>query len=344
MKPYLILGLAAVMAMAACTENEGEDIPDTGKRAISFAPAYVQGMTRDGTYMDWTTDNLPMFYVTGYIGANSTPTKIFDQTLVMKLSDVWTYEGGDRYWMPDNHYFFTAYWPTAADQVICRYDTAFNMYTTQMIGVHNLQNDIIFSQPDTVYVAKNGNVESGTNVSSDGTTYLTFDHIMTKALINVTTDFASGSNLKFVLTGINLSNCDTIGNFISTTIIDSKTKEITVSNLWVNVEGSGEIAASSTTDGVTKSIPFVLFPEPQDITVTITGDLYQGNVKVKSPTLTGSLKNFDLNMGNYYIFTATITEENVNNNKPLNPIEFKLASVSDWNSNSGTIDPTNDDL
>jgi hypothetical protein len=200
---------------------------------------------------------------------------------------------------------------------------------TRIFNYNLSQTDLILAQPDTVYVTSQGDIQSGTNVSSNGTTYLTFNHILSKLKINVTSDFASGDNLKFVLTGITLNNCSTKAYFASVASIDYQNGTLSTSNEWYQISGSGSVAATDTVNGQVESIPVVLIPnylnDSTAMSVTINGDLYQGNVKVK-------------------IFNASITESNVNDNQSLNPIVFTLGSVTGWNSNSGTINPDEDNL
>lgn len=345
MKPYLIIGLVAALAVASCDNDDAEDLPDYSVRAISFAPEYVQGMAR--SELDFTTDNLPFFYVNGFIGANSTPTQIFNNEQVTRSGSSWTY-ASTKYWLPDNHYFFTAYFPSVGDSVNTVYYPETSSFVTRIFNYNLSQTDLILAQPDTVYVTSQGDLKSGTNISSSGTTYLTFNHILSKLKINVTSDFASGDNLKFVLTGITLNNCSTKAYFASATSIDHQNGTLSTSNEWYQISGSGSVAATDTVNGQVESIPIVLIPtylnDSTAMSVTINGDLYQGNVKVKSPVLKGVINDFTLDIGNYYIFNASITESNVNDNQSLNPIVFTLGSVTGWNSNSGTINPDEDNL
>ena len=65
-------------------------------------------------------------------------------------------------------------------------------------------------------------------------------------------------------------------------------------------------------------------------TVTFTAELYQGKVLLGSYDHEVKIENVEFKLGYCYDFKASLTHENITD-KPLNPIEFKVDDVEDWN-------------
>lgn len=65
-------------------------------------------------------------------------------------------------------------------------------------------------------------------------------------------------------------------------------------------------------------------------TVTFTAELYQGDVLLGTYPHEVKIKNVEFKLGYCYDFKASLTHENITD-KPLNPIEFKVDGVENWN-------------
>lgn len=65
-------------------------------------------------------------------------------------------------------------------------------------------------------------------------------------------------------------------------------------------------------------------------TVTFTAELYQGDVLLGSYNHEVKIENVEFKLGYCYDFKASLTHENITD-KPLNPIEFDVTNVEDWN-------------
>ena len=65
-------------------------------------------------------------------------------------------------------------------------------------------------------------------------------------------------------------------------------------------------------------------------TVTFKAELYQGDVLLGSYNHNVKIENVEFKLGYCYDFKASLTHENITD-KPLNPIEFNVTNVEDWN-------------
>lgn len=66
-------------------------------------------------------------------------------------------------------------------------------------------------------------------------------------------------------------------------------------------------------------------------TVTFTAELYKGGVLLGTYNHRVEIKNVEFKLGYCYDFKASLTHENITGQDELNPIEFAVTKVEDWN-------------
>ena len=66
-------------------------------------------------------------------------------------------------------------------------------------------------------------------------------------------------------------------------------------------------------------------------TVTFTAELYKGDVLLGTYNHRVEIKNVEFKLGYCYDFKASWTHKNITAEDKLNPIEFAVTNVEDWN-------------
>lgn len=287
--------MAAVVALAACSK---EDVISIDRQAIAFGDAFVENSTR----VDYSTPGaLTAFNVYGTVTGTDGTVNIFDGVTVTKTqqntTDIgdgasWWYAADEaQYWIPKASYNFAA----VVDATVGTNDTAYGMpvtLTTQADGAMNLK-DMLF---DTASATVN---EEGT--PSVNPVNFTFEHLLSKAKFTVTSN-AMG-DYKHTVTLIKVSNFET-GTYTiayADTNADGKDDGTWAGGADKQVEFA-EIANVTSAAGAMSNAELLLVPNTAAFNVTFTVDLYKGDTKLGTETITKSVDN-DLVKGNAYNFT-----------------------------------------
>lgn len=310
MKRLVMCGVVA-LALAGCTQSEVLNI--SSDRAIGF-DAYTGKGTRvvNDITGDGNASGFNKFIVYGSYAASGQNTTVFNGVEV-SYSSSWTYTN-EQYWQTGD-YKFAAY--SDGNGALSSGPTA--SYTHD--GGLQIQNYVV-GEKDLIFatIEKPG-VDKSTY---DGTPVnLTFSHLLSKVKFTFTNTFAD--NLKVEVSGLQIDNSNTKGNYSGTawTDLSANTTSITYDDKDVNVvDYTPEecYVLPQSTNGLTASF-----------TVTVKDEL---EAVVMSKVFT----NVSLNVTNVtewqngyaYNYTAALTPDVID--PTAKPIQF-TATADTWKEN-----------
>lgn len=329
MKKLFMIGLAATAMLASCSNDETVEMAQ--QKAIGFSNAFVNNGTRSIVDPSFTTKTLEDFAVYGFTQAG----QIFKGDKVYKggsASTGWSYDVL-QYWVPGNTYTFGAIAPHSVATNVSDVALPENAKKVEMtVAFTNTdadQVDLLHAEPAQI---------AGTEVTETYKTpvSMTFRHQLSKVKFSFENAVGEGYNVKVS----NIKIMDAYTNGTLTVAANGNTWSAQANNT-LGLDFGNVVADDATADEaavIANAATLESYNEklmiPMDATatytVTFTAELYQGDVLLGSYNHEVKIENVEFKLGYCYDFKASLTHENITN-KPLNPIEFDVTNVEDWN-------------
>lgn len=324
MKKIFLIGLTAAAMMASCSNDETVEMAQ--QKAISFSNAFVNNGTRSIVDPSFTTENLTDFAVYGFTQSG----QIFNGEKVSGTTSTgWSYDNV-QYWVPGNTYTFGAIAPHRAANVS---DVKLPEGATKVemkVAFTNTdadQVDLLHAEPAQI-----------TGVTPTYTTpvSMTFNHQLSKVKFSFENVVGAGYNVK-------VSNVKITDAFKEGTLTVAATGNTwdnqTNKNLELNFGNVVDNASTTEASFIANAATLESYNEklmiPMDATatytVTFTAGLYKGEVLLGTYNHRVEIKNVEFKLGYCYDFKASLTHENITGQDELNPIEFAVTKVEDWN-------------
>lgn len=329
MKKLFMIGLAATAMLASCSNDETVEMAQ--QKAIGFSNAFVNNGTRSIVDPSFTTETLEDFAVYGFTQAG----QIFKGDKVYKggsASTGWSYDVL-QYWVPGNTYTFGAIAPhsvaTNVSDVALPENAKKVEMTVAFTNTDAYQVDLLHAEPAQI---------AGTEVTETYKTpvSMTFRHQLSKVKFSFENAVGEGYNVKVS----NIKIMDAYTNGTLTVAANGNTWSAQANNT-LGLDFGNVVADDATADEaavIANTATLESYNEklmiPMDATatytVTFTAELYQGKVLLGSYNHKVKIENVEFKLGYCYDFKASLTHENITD-KPLNPIEFDVTNVEDWN-------------
>lgn len=329
MKKLFMIGLAATAMLASCSNDETVEMAQ--QKAIGFSNAFVNNGTRSIVDPSFTTETLEDFAVYGFTQAG----QIFKGDKVYKggsASTGWSYDVL-QYWVPGNTYTFGAIAPHSVATNVSDVALPENAKKVEMtVAFTNTdadQVDLLHAEPAQI---------AGTEVTETYKTpvSMTFRHQLSKVKFSFENAVGEGYNVKVS----NIKIMDAYTNGTLTVAANGNTWSAQANNT-LGLDFGNVVADDATADEaavIANAATLESYNEklmiPMDTTatytVTFTAELYQGDVLLGSYNHEVKIENVEFKLGYCYDFKASLTHENITD-KPLNPIEFDVTNVEDWN-------------
>ncbi len=301
------------------------------QKAIGFSNAFVNNGTRSIVDPSFTTKTLEDFAVYGFTQAG----QIFKGDKVYKggsASTGWSYDVL-QYWVPGNTYTFGAIAPHSVATNVSDVALPENAKKVEMtVAFTNTdadQVDLLHAEPAQI---------AGTEVTETYKTpvSMTFRHQLSKVKFSFENAVGEGYNVKVS----NIKIMDAYTNGTLTVAANGNTWSAQANNT-LGLDFGNVVADDATADEaavIANAATLESYNEklmiPMDATatytVTFTAELYQGDVLLGSYNHEVKIENVEFKLGYCYDFKASLTHENITD-KPLNPIEFDVTNVEDWN-------------
>ena len=324
-----MIGLAATAMLASCSNDETVEMAQ--QKAIGFSNAFVNNGTRSIVDPSFTTETLEDFAVYGFTQAG----QIFKGDKVYKggsASTGWSYDVL-QYWVPGNTYTFGAIAPhsvaTNVSDVALPENAKKVEMTVAFTNTDAYQVDLLHAEPAQI---------AGTEVTETYKTpvSMTFRHQLSKVKFSFENAVGEGYNVKVS----NIKIMDAYTNGTLTVAANGNTWSAQANNT-LGLDFGNVVADDATADEaavIANTATLESYNEklmiPMDATatytVTFTAELYQGKVLLGSYNHKVKIENVEFKLGYCYDFKASLTHENITD-KPLNPIEFDVTNVEDWN-------------
>jgi hypothetical protein len=337
MKKTVFLGLAAMATLiTACSSDDVVDIKAPGT-AIGFS-SFIDKATR----AELTTDNIEAFNVYGYTkttGDNPTDQTIFYNEKVSKSNGSWTYTN-TQYWVVDQPYDFHA---------IASSNVEWEAETTKSSGKLTFTfgggtDDLLYDYVGVAKAAADGNGDFGV-------VKFTFNHLLSKVQFKFT-NALTATNVQLEVTDVKIKEYPYSGGEITLGTSDDNGRNSSNASNWTLTDVSGDksdlaFAFPSGTTYATKNNsnttdPLFLMPAKKayDLTFTLTLHAYtaeKDNTGIPyTRTETVTLPEVEMLPGYSYLFSASITEENLNpgnsSTDKIKPITFSVDKVEGWTS------------
>lgn len=329
MKKLFMIGLAATAMLASCSNDETVEMAQ--QKAIGFSNAFVNNGTRSIVDPSFTTKTLEDFAVYGFTQAG----QIFKGDKVYKggsASTGWSYDVL-QYWVPGNTYTFGAIAPHSVATNVSDVALPENAKKVEMtVAFTNTdadQVDLLHAEPAQI-------AETEVTETYKTPVSMTFRHQLSKVKFSFENAVGEGYNVKVS----NIKIMDAYTNGTLTVAANGNTWSAQANNT-LGLDFGNVVADDATADEaavIANAATLESYNEklmiPMDATatytVTFTAELYQGDVLLGSYNHEVKIENVEFKLGYCYDFKASLTHENITD-KPLNPIEFDVTNVEDWN-------------
>ena len=311
----LFVSVLAIAGLVACTTDDVVRVQQGG--AIAF-DTFVENATRADN-ISTTTDNITEFSVWAYM--NAADGIVFDDELVSRNGDTWTYTNL-QYWLAGNNYSFAAF---AGDRDFVEGLPAEGAMGANGLGTitftnENGTNDILYAQNFVENAA-----------ADQAPVEFQFDHLLSKVRFTFANGFANDNN-KIVVKNIKMTSAEVAQLNLNTA---SFAYVADAEYVWENHEGTktlefGHMAAGEKVDRGKNAISDedrLVIPADAEYSYTVTFDVevYNGEQRGLEKSMEVKVSGVELVAGHSYNFVATINQENLN----LNAIEFTVA-VDTW--------------
>ena len=327
MKKIFLIGLTAAAMLASCSNDETVEMAQ--QKAISFSNAFVNNGTRSIVDPSFTTTSLNDFAVYGFTQKG----QIFNGEKVSKggaASTGWSYETL-QYWVPGNTYTFGA---------IAPHSVAANVSNVTLpTGATKVEMKVAFTNTDADQVdLLHAAPAQITGVTATYTTpvSMTFNHQLSKVKFS----FANAVGVDYNVKVKNVKITDAFKEGTLTVAAagntwgnqTDKTLELNFGNVVANASSTeaSAIANAATLESYNEKL-MIPMGSSAKYTVTFTAELYKGDVLLGIYNHRVEIKNVEFKLGYCYDFKASLTHKNITGPDELNPIEFAVTKVEDWN-------------
>lgn len=328
MKKIFLIGLTAAAMMASCSNDETVEMAQ--QKAISFSNAFVNNGTRSIVDPSFTTTSLNDFAVYGFTQNG----QIFNGEKVSKggaASTGWSYDNV-QYWVPGNTYTFGA---------IAPYSVAGNVSNVTLpTGATKVGMEVAFTNTDADQVdllhAEPAQI-TGVTASYTAPVSMTFNHQLSKVKFSFQNSVGEGYNVK--VSNVKITDAFKEGTLTVAATGNTwggqtdKTLELNFGNVVADGATADEaavIANAATLESYNEKL-MIPMGSSAKYTVTFTAELYKGDVLLGTYNHRVEIKNVEFKLGYCYDFKASLTHENITGQDELNPIEFAVTKVEDWN-------------
>lgn len=327
MKKIFLIGLTAAAMMASCSNDETVEMAQ--QKAISFSNAFVNNGTRSVDDPSFTTLTLKDFAVYGFTQKG----QIFDGVKVSKggtASTGWSYDNV-QYWVPGNTYTFGAIAPYSVAAKVSDVTLPESATKVEMkVAFTNTdadQVDLLHAAPTQI---------TGVTASYTTPVSMTFNHQLSKVKFSFENVVGVDYNVKVINVKITdaykegtLTVAAAGNNWSNQT---DKTLELNFGNVVADASSteSSVIANAATLESYNEKL-MIPMGSSAKYTVTFTAELYKGDVLLGTYNHRVEIKNVEFKLGYCYDFKASLTHENITGQDELNPIEFAVTKVEDWN-------------
>ena len=334
MKKIFLIGLTAAAMLASCSSDETVEMAQ--QKAISFSNAFVNNGTRSVVDPSFTTSTLKDFAVYGFTQNG----QIFNGEKVSKggaASTGWSYDNV-QYWVPGNTYTFGA---------IAPYSVAGNVSNVTLpTGATKVGMEVAFTNTDADQVdLLHAAPAQITGVTPTYTTpvSMTFNHQLSKVKFSFQNSVGVGYNVK--VSNVKITDAFKEGTLTVAAAGNTwgnqtdKTLELNFGNVAANASSTeaSAIANAATLESYNEKL-MIPMSNTAKYTVTFTVDLYKDNVLLGTYNHRVEIKDVEFKLGYCYNFKASLTHKNITGPDELNPIEFNVASVKDWDQTESNKD------
>lgn len=331
MKKIFLIGLTAAAMLASCSNDETVEMAQ--QKAISFSNAFVNNGTRSVMDPSFTTTSLNDFAVYGFTQNG----QIFNGEKVSKGGTAWSYDNV-QYWVPGNTYTFGA---------IAPYSVAGNVSNVTLpTGATKVGMEVAFTNTDADQVdLLHAEPTQITGVTPTYTTpvSMTFNHQLSKVKFSFQNSVGEGYNVK-------VSNVKITDAFKEGTLTvaaagntwggqTNKNLELNFGNVVADASTTeaSVIAYAATLESYNEKL-MIPMGSSAIYTVTFTAELFKDNVSLGIYNHRVEIKNVEFKLGYCYNFKASLTHKNITGPDELNPIEFTVASVKNWDQTESNKD------
>lgn len=327
MKKIFLIGLTAAAMLASCSNDETVEMAQ--QKAISFSNAFVNNGTRSIYDPSFTTASLSDFAVYGFTQKG----QIFNGEKVSKggaASTGWSYDNV-QYWVPGNTYTFGA---------IAPYSVAGNVSNVTLpTGATKVGMEVAFTNTDADQVdLLHAAPAQITGVTPTYTTpvSMTFNHQLSKVKFSFQNSVGVGYNVK--VSNVKITDAFKDGTLTVAAAGNTwgnqtdKTLELNFGNVVANASSTeaSAIANAATLESYNEKL-MIPMGSSAKYTVTFTAELFKDNVSLGIYNHRVEIKNVEFKLGYCYNFKASLTHKNITAEDELNPIEFAVTKVEDWN-------------
>lgn len=327
MKKIFLIGLTAAAMMASCSNDETVEMAQ--QKAISFSNAFVNNGTRSVDDPSFTTLTLKDFAVYGFTQKG----QIFNGEKVSKggtASTGWSYDNV-QYWVPGNTYTFGAIAPHSvaakvSDVTLPESATKVEMKVT-FTNTDVKQVDLLHAEPAQI---------TGVTASYTAPVSMTFNHQLSKVKFSFQNSVGEGYNVK--VSNVKITDAYKEGTLTVAAAGNNwsnqtdKTLELNFGNVVADASSTEAsfIANAATLESHNEKL-MIPMGSSAIYTVTFTAELYKGGVLLGTYNHRVEIKNVEFKLGYCYDFKASLTHKNITAEDELNPIEFAVTKVEDWN-------------
>lgn len=327
MKKIFLIGLTAAAMLASCSNDETVEMAQ--QKAISFSNAFVNNGTRSIYDPSFTTASLSDFAVYGFTQNG----QIFNGEKVSKggaASTGWSYDNV-QYWVPGNTYTFGA---------IAPYSVAANVSNVTLpTGATKVGMEVAFTNTDADQVdLLHAAPAQITGVTPTYTTpvSMTFNHQLSKVKFSFQNSVGVGYTVK--VSNVKITDAFKDGTLTVAAAGNTwgnqtdKTLELNFGNVVANASSTeaSAIANAATLESYNEKL-MIPMGSSAKYTVTFTAELFKDNVLLGKYNHRVEIKNVEFKLGYCYDFKASLTHKNITAEDELNPIEFAVTKVEDWN-------------
>ena len=327
MKKIFLIGLTAAAMLASCSNDETVEMAQ--QKAISFSNAFVNNGTRSIVDPSFTTTSLNDFAVYGFTQKG----QIFNGEKVSKggaASTGWSYDNV-QYWVPGNTYTFGA---------IAPHSVAGNVSNVTLpTGATKVEMEVAFTnkdadQVDLLHAAPTQ--ITGVTASYTNPVGMTFNHQLSKVKFSFENAVGAGYNVR--VKDVKITDAYAKGTLTVAAAGNNwsnqtdKTLELNFGNVVADASSteSSVIANAVTLESYNEKL-MIPMGSSAIYTVTFTAELYKGDVLLGIYNHRVEIKNVEFKLGYCYDFKASLTHKNITAEDELNPIEFAVTKVEDWN-------------
>lgn len=330
MKKIFLIGLTAAAMLASCSNDETVEMAQ--QKAISFSNAFVNNGTRSIVDPSFNKDNLTDFAVYGFTQKG----QIFNGEKVSKGGAAWSYDNV-QYWVPGNTYTFGAIAPHSAANVSDVKLPAGATKVEMKVAFTNTdanQVDLLHAEPAQI---------TGVTASYTEPVSMTFNHQLSKVKFSFQNSVGAGYNVK--VSNVKITDAFKEGTLTVAAAGNTwgnqtdKTLELNFGNVVANASSTeaSAIANAATLESYNEKL-MIPMSNTAKYTVTFTVDLYKDNVLLGTYNHRVEIKDVEFKLGYCYNFKASLTHKNITGPDELNPIEFNVASVKDWDQTESNKD------